>query len=433
MTSIEFFDILWNNAILYIICLIVILILVITASKHVASSWLNPIKFNMITFGIGFSVVFFLFFTGNVSKKTFLYVVISNIIYWLIFILLFNNKSRTIKYTIKDETNYKKTLFIFFYIFHIILTLFSYSKFGIPIFNENSRLATYEESGGYGLISRFSSIMNLYSIYYLIDRFYVKKNTKSRICSILLFIPILIFGILSGSRSSFLLIIFAFWGYTTFYLHKEAKLKDYKNLVYLFIIISIMSFSISNSNRNISFAIYSFVERIIASGDLYWESLPYETWQKIKIEKPYEFTFMGILGPLRILDATKAEKAIGYQLTEIIYPTLLGKSTGPVALFPMFGLISFGYFGGIIFSILQSFLTSLLFRISYVKANSFIISFVFYYIFYESISFFGDISAGFGSIFNIIVNLFLFAIILSFAIILRFSIKKMYLHYGRKI
>jgi oligosaccharide repeat unit polymerase len=429
MTAIQFFDIIRNNPILYIICLAVSLKLVIDASNYVSSSWLNPIKFNMLTFGIGFSIVIFLFVTGNISNKTFYYVLASNIIYWLIFIIIFNNKSHKIKYTINNENFYKKFIFIFFYSLYIALTIFSYSKFGIPIFNENSRLATYEKSGGYGLISRFSSILNLYSIYYLIDRFYTKKKFNNKLATSLLFLPIILFGILSGSRSSFLLIIFAFWGYSTFYLHKEAKLKNYKTLFYIFIAISITTFFLSN--RNISFAFYSFVERIIASGDLYWESLPNETWSKIKIEKPFEFIFMGILGPLRILDATKAERAIGYQLTEIIYPTLIGKSTGPVALFPIFGLVCFGYIGGIIFSIFQSLLTSFLFRISYVKADSFIISFIFYYIFFESISFFGDISAGFGGIFNIIINLLLFVAILSIAIILRISIRKRF--YEEKI
>ena len=43
------------------------------------------------------------------------------------------------------------------------------------------------------------------------------------------------------------------------------------------------------------------------------DKLPNETWSSVKVEKPFQYTFMGFLGPMRILDPNQAEIPIGFQ------------------------------------------------------------------------------------------------------------------------
>jgi len=336
--------------------------------------------------------------------------IISIAVFWLTFISVYKNKIRHISVKISNEPKFAKYLFLLSYIIYIALTLLSYRLLGIPVFNENSRLATYTGSG-FGFISRISPILYTYSLFYIIHLFCNYNSFHRRIINIILLTPLLIIGVLSGSRSSFLGIVFAFWGYKTFFAQNEPKVKDFKWLIVPFILLSLLTFAIQSSG-DITQASLRFLERIISCGDLYWESLPDETWKSVIIKRPFEFTFMGLFGPLRILDTSRAEIPIGFQLTNIIYPAIAGKSTGPVALFPIFGLVCFGYIGGCIFSFFQALLASLLFKATLITSNSIIISALAYNTFNSIIPLIGDISAGLGACLDILVGYMIIAFLL---------------------
>lgn len=410
MTGFKFFELLSSNSLIYILSLLISLFLFYGIMRATSSSWLNPLRFNVFTFSLGISVVLFLYFLGLIKFQTFIYIIISITIYWLTFLWIFKNKQRQITIKFVDEPQIAKYLFYSSYSLYLLLTLVSYKLLGIPIFNEDSRLATYTGSG-FGYIARFSPILYTYSLFYIIHLFHQYKNIPRKISNIVLLIPLIIIGILSGSRASFLGIIFAFWGYRTFYFGAEPKVKDFKWLIMPFLIISIFTFSIQSSG-DLKQAGFMFLERVVACGDLYWESLPNDAWRSIVVNRPFEFTFMGFLGPLRLLDPTHAEVPIGYQLTNIIYPSLAGKSTGPVALFPIFGLVCYGYVGGCIFSFFQAILVSSVFRITFLKSNSIIVSAMAYFAFNNAISLIGDISAGFGACLDSILSFLLISFFL---------------------
>lgn len=421
MTSFEFFELLSLHPFIYIICLLISIFIFWKIIKVSSSSWLNPIRFVIFAFSIGFSVLLFLNYCNVVSFLTFLYTVVSIVIFWITFISIYRNKQIKINLKLSDEPIIAKYLFYASYILYILFTLFSYKVLGIPIFNDDSRLATYTGSG-LGFIARLSPVLYIYSLFYIIHLFFTYISLRRRILSFLLLIPLIIIGVLSGSRSSFLGIIFAFWGYQTFFLQKEPKLLKFKWLILPFILISIFTFSIQSAG-DYRQACFDFLNRIVSCGDLYWEALPNEVWKSVTINKPFEFTFMGLLGPLHILNPNLAEIPIGFQLTNIIYPSIAGRSTGPVALFPVFGLVCFGYVGGLIFSFLQAVLASLLFKLSFVKSNSLIVCAMAYYTFYNITQLLGDISSALGSCLDIIVS-FAFISFLLFIIGLFFYRKR---------
>ena len=410
MTLFEFFNILYLHPYAYLLSLLISLLIFGFVMKRSTSSWLNPLRFNIFTFSIGISVVLFLYFFGYVSTPTFIYVMFSIAIFWFVFISIFKNKQRVVVIKFADEPRLAKYLFYLSYSLFIVLTLISYKLLGIPAFSEEGRLSTYTGSG-LGFIARILPVLQIYSVIYIIHLFSQHDSFKRKIHPFILLAPILVIGVLTGSRSSFLVIVFAFWGYKTFYLHKEPKVFDYKWLIYPMLFISILSFTI-NAKGDVFQAIYLFFERIIGSGDLYWEALPYETWSYVIVEKPFEFILMGFLGPLRILNPTLAEIPIGYQLTSIIYPSHAGNMFGPVALFPIFGLVCFGYIGGLIFSFIQAVLASFLIKISFIRSNSIIISSMFYFTFNNSLTLIADISSGLGSILEVIISYLFIALLL---------------------
>ncbi len=413
MTSFEFFELLSLNPLAYTFFLLISFVLFYKIIKVTTSSWFNPIRINILAFSIGFSVLLFLNYCRVLSFTTLMYTVLSIAIFWITFISIYRNKQIKISVNLADEPKLAKYLFYATYILYVFLTLISYKILGIPIFNDDSRLSTYTGSG-LGFISRLSPVLYVYSLFYIIHLLSVHTTFRRRALNLLLLIPFIIIGILSGSRSSFFGVIFVFWGYQTFFLRKEPKLSNYKWLIIPFIIISIFTFSIESSGDYVR-AGFNFLNRIVSCGDLYWEALPNETWKSVVVNRPFEFTFMGFLGPLHILNPNNAEIPIGFQLTNIVYPSIAGRSTGPVALFPVFGLVCFGYIGGLLLSFFQAILASLLFKISFIKSNSIIVCAMAYYMFYNITQLLADASSGLGSCLDIIVS-FAFIFILLFLI-----------------
>lgn len=409
MTGFDFFNLLGENILSFVFSMILAIMIYTFIANKIATSWMNPLKFNVFTAGIGIGVVIFLFFTGNISFITFAYVLLSSCLFWSIFIFIFNGKQRSLSINIMKERFYADRLFWVLYVLYISLTLFSYKKFGIPLFNDDSRLAVYTGSGGFGLIQRLQTVMNMYSVFYLFCLYYNRRCTWLKL--LILFSPIIFIGILSGSRSSFLIFIFAYWGAKTFYLGNEPKLSQYKRLLVPFLVISIVTFFLQSGD--LSSAVTSFGERIVACGDLYWQALPYESWKLVKVEEPVKFIFTGLLGPLRLIDVSQIEAPIGFQLTDITYPGL-NRMTGPVTLFPVGSLIFYGYIGGLFFTAVQALFASFAFRIVYVKSNSIIVCAISYYMFTELIPWLGDAAAAMSSLFNILVSLILVFIILLF-------------------
>ncbi|MDR3654051.1 MAG: O-antigen ligase [Paludibacter sp.] len=416
MSLFDFFDLLNEDPFTYFICLVISVVLFIGVMKRTSSSWLNPIRFNIFTFSIGFSVILFLNFKGFVSSKTFAYLLICIAVYWGTFMSVFKNKQWAVNISFVDEPIIAKYLFYVTYTLYILVTLFSYKLLGIPIFNENSRLVTYTGSG-LGFIERISPVLYIYSLFYIIHLFSIKSKMADYIKTGIVLLPLIVIGILSGSRSSFLGIIFAFWGYRTFYRQKEPQVNDYKWLIIPFVVISIFTFSIQ-SLGDYTQASINFLQRIVASGDLYWEALPNDAWQSVVVARPFEFVFMGFLGPLHILNPNLAEIPIGFQLTNITYTSINDASTGPVALFPVTSLVLFGYVGGLLFTFFQALFASLLFKLSYVKSNSIIICAMMYFTLYSIITLIGDISAGLGACLDVLVCFaFIFILIMTIAFI----------------
>lgn len=402
MTTFEFLQILTENFALFFLCVIPSVIIYILIANRLGKSWMNPVKFNVFTAGIGIGVACFLFFMGEAPIGAFTYIIISSIIFWGILWLFYPKDSGHFRLRIKGEDYYSRNLFIIFYISNILLQLFSYSRFGIPLFNDNSRLATYTGSGGYGVIIRITGFLSIYLMFYIFSRYINNKGVQWG-KFLLLFSPLIIFGILSGSRSSFIGFIFGFWGYKKFYKGEEILLSKYKGLLVPFVAVAVLTFGLQQSS-NLLGSILSFAERVAACGDLYWYALPNDTWADVTIKTPYKDLLVSFLGPLRLMAESSADVPIGFQLTQLVNNDF-DKMTGPVELFPVASLIYFGYGGGIIMVVIQAFLACFFYKVFYKKCDSLIFASLFYFAFFKCVDFLGPLRTASGQLFDILLNM----------------------------
>ena len=232
--------------------------------------------------------------------------------------------------------------------------------------------------------------------------------------------PLILFGVLSGSRSSFLNIIFAYWGFNKFYYGRSVFLSKYKYLVVIFLAVSIMTFAIQSAT-DFNGAYSKFIDRVISSGDLYWISLPNDVWKEVTIKTPFKDIFSGFLVPLRLI--SEYDAGIGLQLFQIITKDY-NQIAGPNEFFPVSSLIYFGYFGGLIFVVFQTHLASALARLFFRQSKSIILSSILYYSFLKSIVFLSIFRDAVGYMFNVFINVvFVFFLILLLSVLFHKSFR----------
>lgn len=423
MTYIDFFLLLTEHWVLFVLSMAVGMTAFMLIAFRITSSWLSPLRYQTVICGIGFSIVLFLLFTQSISRENATYTILSFVLFWTVLLSLYKNKQRKVSIRIISDSYYSSSLFWHLYLLNILLTLVSYSKFGLPILNENSRLAVYVDSGGWGVIYRLQQFMTIYIYFYLFCLYLDKKKTVGYIIKLMI-LPI-VFGILSGSRSSFLGVIFCLWGARTYYCGLKTQLYPFRKLLVALIAISIFSFSLKADN--LSIATLSFLQRIVSSGDTYWMALYQSNWDDVVVSNPLKYLTIGFLGPLRLLDTSSTETPIGFQLYQLVYPEM-DNMVGPIGYFPVLSYVLFGRFGGLLYSGILGAISATAISFSFIRSNSIIISSVYYYAFLTSMSLLSDTSVAISRLFDFVLN-----ITVVFGILILISFYKLLRSYGKSI
>lgn len=419
MSNFEFLQLFYSDYGEIIPCLIVALIIVVILMNRLCSSFLNPAVFSIFTASIGLCVVVFLYITGNTSAYLFYHVIFTSLIFWSLLWFFFPKRTRRSNVTIKGEMAIRPSLFRVVYILYILLNVITYIRLGIPLFNEDSRLTTYTDSG-LGVFERVFPVLRAYILFYIFWRFDTRRiNWKGLL---FLLAPIIVIGVLGGSRSSFIEIIFAFWGYKTLFANNEPKLWNYRLLIVPFLVISVITFSLQNSS-NYTQGLISLGERAIASGDWYWQTMPDNLWRDLSVKTPVKDNLLGFLGPLRIISPSECDEGIGFQISHLANGS--DTMTGPVPLFTMSGLIYFGELGGYIFTILQAIILISLCRLFFKRSDSLIVSTLCYVGYKNSLAFLTSIDIASGFLFDAVFDIIFFMFIVG-ALIAVSSINRKY-------
>lgn len=356
MNNTDFFVLLLDNISIYIVCFILTVIPFIFIIRKVYLSIIDPLIHTIIFAILANVIPVFLYFIGSIESRYFFYFVLAESLFWWGF--LTGRKLPCIKhiFSFKHEEYISIYIYIVFFVILFVMTIFTYVVFGIPMLMEN-RMAVFINSGGFGVIARLSPFITTYCVFYSYYILSNKKNIFLYIFSIIVLLSIMLFSIFSGSRSSFLIFAFSYFGYCYYYNKKIPKKKISRNIIIFAIIGAFYMFSFSAIGYGWLGALTSFIVRIVANGDVYWSAYPNGIIENVKASPWYIELFSGFIFPLRLADISNYPAAIGQQLTWLNNPMLSGVAIGANARPPIMGYVLFGWFG-LIFSYILGMLIS---------------------------------------------------------------------------
>ncbi len=415
MTHLEYYLKIYNNIPLYIFILCVCTFLSFKVTKDYIKTWFDPLAIATITNVFTSAVVIFLYLTNDIDFEMFLHFVMSISIFWFSLTIFAKKLPTYSELKIINFDRFHFPLFILFFALFVSFTGATYAILGIPLLAE-SRLDIYAGSG-MGVFGRMIPFFVVYCLFYVFNLW--GKGSKFSVSKLVVLFVILTFvieGILSGSRSSFKHLIFTYWGYCHFYKRDTSKLKKYYGLFIILILLSLLSFSLKSDSFSIFDSFSQFILRIISSGDTYYMALPNNIWLNLETGPWYEHLFYGLLGPLRIISSVPP---LGYQMNWLINPSIHGVSTGPLSSPAFLGFMYFGW-GGVVFSLAFGLLCSYgIFKLPYIFPKGILTSSISAYVYFNMLSFVGDVCLGMGYLFDTILNIvFTFIIILIFLLIL---------------
>jgi oligosaccharide repeat unit polymerase len=404
MTHNDFYNLVYANWRLYLLSLAICVLFFTYLGKRFTHTWFDPLRFQLVASAFATAVFVFLYFKGIIRTNIFLYFVLAELFFWIAFIVPSKKNVRFSPKKLVNEKSISFVLYLVFLILFILFTVITYILLGIPIFM-GSRLDTYVGSG-LGVLGRMMPFFKLYCIFY---SFYLFENSKKlsleRFLVLLVFLIFVVTGILSGSRSSFFIFMFVYWGYCYYYHNDLVRITKHYKLFILGIFITIITFAIQSGSNNLFGSFRPFFERIIASGDAYFMALPKDTWMKVEIGDWYKHLFYGLIGPTRLMSGENVMLPVGFQLTGLVYPVNAGVSTGPLSIPALLGFLYFGW-GGLIFSLILGFLISLvIFNLPSMLPNGIISSVLILYVVLQFLTFIIDPCLGMGYLFDTVLNI----------------------------
>lgn len=350
MTNETFIIYLLESFDIYLICLLLSGIIYYLLFRGALGSIFDPLTLQVVGSMFGCSVVFFLYFTDLISSYYFTNYLFTQSAFLLGFFLIKQESLINVDYhliKVKNDLLITETCFIVFATLNIVLQLVSYLLVGIPLFKE-SRLETYMEGGGIGLIGRLLSVLVILSLFTGIVTYFKTKKKLLKIGIVIYSIITAIFFFLSGSRSSFITFFLVLFFYKAMS-NEEKTESGRKNIYWLFIIVVVAILIMYLKADSLLDASSDFLKRIVGFGDVYWAGYPENNLDKIEPANPFYAIFGDLLASYRIVGWDQIPKAIGLQLFNINYP-YWDVTYGSNARHNIFGLVYFGYIGSIFFS-----------------------------------------------------------------------------------
>lgn len=414
MTIFNFFEILNENIGLYLIALGIVGLIYFFLMKNIVRSVLDPIFIPLIGTAFANTVPLFLYFCGVISNEYIIYLICIETVFWIAYFAFSRKQISFNKYEVRDgkaSMEIYKIMFVLCVCSHVL----TYAVLGIPLF-KGTHTETFSGGGGWGLLSyvqKFSLFFVITYSYYLLG---IKRNLLLAKAAMVLAV---LFCLLSGSKSSILIFAFTYFFYTYYYRHKDFNLKKYKKFVLLICLFPVVIL-MAHSGSGVYPALIGVGERIVAYGDMYWMALPNNVMDSVVIKHPFIYLFQGILGPLRLIDYSVLDTNMGIQLTNLVYPDLIGSQFAPNSRLALLGWVSFGWSGLILSFVLGGVFAFIRTRLYSILPNGIIPVIIYGFIYTQMTSVLGDPILAIGNIFTVMI----FIVILWAAL---------YLFYGRII
>lgn len=233
------------------------------------------------------------------------------------------------------------------------------------------------------------------------------KKTHKTFCYLSI-VLVTMFLIFSGSKSKFLMLLFAYFGYKLFYLGKTPHTSK-RIIIYLgvgvLLALFVISFQVSRQGGEAFDSVVALITRFVASGDCYFYAYPNDVYQSVELGNKFQYLFSGLLTSMRLVSYEDISPSIGVQLTEITRPYLAGENTGPNSRMPILSYLLFGW-GGIIFAYIAGWVTSFcMFRLPRFLPHGIIFGAYMTYLYATFAGNVTDFTMGVSNLFDILLNL----------------------------
>ena len=296
MTSTEFLiNYFFPNYSSYIISLIVCSLFSFIIFRKKIRSIIDPMLTAVIGWTFANTIAVFLIFCEVVSYQLSLYFFIATLIFAGTFYYIAPNKTKSfIKGEKVIEQEYNHFLFTILFTIYISSTLYSFSLNGIPILNESRFAINIDNSSGIlGLLGRLKTACSTFCIMYT---FFLMDNGK-KYKGIVLFVIILLFSLLSGSKGFVLQFCHTYFFYKVLYEGKNPKIK--RKYIGVILATPILVISIAGYADSGVDSVIFYAYRVLAYGDIYWEALPNDVINEVTFDNPLlNMTYM-LWGPFK--------------------------------------------------------------------------------------------------------------------------------------
>lgn len=362
MSYTKFYLYILENPLLYFFIFSITFFCYLLVFKNFFFSIFDPLVFTLLFSSCATSTVVFLYILKAIRSFYF-------INYWLTFFcfygIFFIHGRRIQKENIISRRNSQFcmvgklkmpncffVIWLFLSLLNISYHLFVYIKFGIPLFME-SRL-TVNMNGGVvnAFFARLQLVFDTLSTFMAFYLLFFSKKYKKLYVKFYFFL-ILVFGMLSGSKSSLInyLFMFSMFAYLTQnYTHRGIEILLSKKIyvfILIFVILAIFVVMIQGK-KGVVQGISDLLFRFSATGDGYALAYPKDTIEKLSKQNLGEFLFGDFLSTFRL--SANRQKPFGFELFEIannVKETFIG----PNPRFNLVGLAYFGFIGSLILSI----------------------------------------------------------------------------------
>jgi len=243
---------------------------------------------------------------------------------------------------------------------YVACQLTTYMALGVSLLKE-SRLMTFAEGGGLGVLGRVTMITSQIFVFTLLYRYSggTKKTMPVMLYDAIVLLFVLVSGILSGSKSTFLVIIYIMFYFSLFFQRSEllqdylTRIRKYQYRLFCFAFVaamSIISFELTRAfeGGETTSPLFQLLVRFLQSGDVFMFAYPDNVLDLMAYDNPFKVIFADLLGLTRVFSWDELPIALGNQLYRFHYDSDL--PMGPNPLHNVFGLFYFGYLGSLIYS-----------------------------------------------------------------------------------
>lgn len=312
--------------------------------RHIYSIF-DPLLYFLFFSSAGYSVVFILYFSGLISQYYLVHFLITQfslIAGFLLFSPLKLDRAVSVGQPMAFSMTLRvRTLYIVSSFLYLVSHAFLYSIKGIPLFMASRLDAT---TGGFGIVLSIMMVSSVVVIIVLAYKFLIGVKFSVLDWAMVLFY--IVFSILNGSKSVFIdsaFVIFYVAYFLTFKMKDYIFIKKFNGISYKIIFLAAVALFLIlliKGENPINHVIF----RIIMTGDIYMMSYVDNNIQFL------EGSFLSLTLPYKLVNLFNLEffPVIGKQLLSIVYGVDI--NAGPNARHNIFGFVSFGYIGSVVFS-----------------------------------------------------------------------------------